>query len=160
MGRVPEGPQPDILDFYRFTSPGARLFSDAIPAPAAYFSIDGGVKAIADYGVHSDPSDFLDTYDTPPSKLTPEDPFDEYYDAKTKQTLTSVDIDQLRVLGFNVSTTLASAGLAFDAWNGLASSGGADHGGFGFEGNIVDARDVWGVSVARSSPIGHGVLSS
>jgi len=70
MGRVPYGPEPDIFDFYRFTSPGTRLFSDAVPAPApAYFSIDGGVKAIADYGVNSDPSDFLNTYDTPPSIL-------------------------------------------------------------------------------------------
>ena len=43
MGRVPYGPEPDILDLYRFTSAGTRLFSGAIPAPAdAYFSINGG----------------------------------------------------------------------------------------------------------------------
>ncbi len=190
LGRVPYGPEPDIFDFYCFTSPGTRLFSDAVPAPApAYFSIDGGVKAIADYGVNSDPSDFLNTYDTPPSNLTPEDPFDEYYDANTLQTLTSVDIKQLRVLGFKVSkpassgsaalaetgggspadfleqygsayapapSTPANAGLSFDAWNALGSSGGADPGGFGFHGNIGGARDAWGVSVAWSGPIGHG----
>jgi serralysin len=103
LGRLPYGPQPDIFDFFRFTSPGHRLFSDAIPAPAAYFSINGGVTAIADYGVNSDPSDFLNPYDSPPSNLTPEDPFDEYYDAKTRQTLTGVDMKQLRVLGFDVS---------------------------------------------------------
>jgi hypothetical protein len=152
---------------------------------------------LADYGVHSDPSDFLNTHDNPPSNLTPEDPFDEYYGAKTLQTLTTVDIDQLRVLGFNVSnpassgstalaetgggspadflgqngsayapapSTPATAGPSFDVWNALPSSGGADLGGFGFDygkdGNIGGARDVWGVSVAWSSPIDHGVLSS
>ncbi len=154
MGRVPYGPEPDIFDLYRFTSPGARLFSSAIPSQAAYFSTDGGVKTIADYGINSDPSDFLN------NNLTLNDPFDEFYDANTKQTLTSKDISQLRVLGFNVSTTPASSGPSFDAWNALASSGGAGPGGFGFEGNIVGAHDLWGVSVARSSPIVHGVLSS
>ena len=99
LGRLPYGPGPDIFDFYRFTSPGDRLFSDSVPAPAqSYFSLDGGVTAIADYGVHSDPSDFLNTYDTPSSKFTPEDPFDEYYDANTRQKLTGVDVKQLRVL--------------------------------------------------------------
>jgi len=194
LGRIPYGPEPDIFDFYRFTGPGARLFSDAQPAPRAYFSIDGGVEAIARYGVYSDPSDFRNPYDTPPSKLTPEDPFDEYYDANTLQTLTSVDIDQLGVLGFNVSkpapsgsaalaetgggspadfleqygsaayapapSTPANAGLSFDAWNALGSSGEADPGGFGFhhgnDGNIGGARDAWGVSVAWSGPVGHG----
>ncbi len=59
MGRVPYGPQPDIFDFYRFTSPGTRLFTDNIPASSAYFSLDGGNTKLADFGVSSDPSDFL-----------------------------------------------------------------------------------------------------
>src|SRR4029077_18577012 len=42
MGRVPYGPQPDIFDFFRFTSPGTRLFLNGATAPAAYFSLDGG----------------------------------------------------------------------------------------------------------------------
>ena len=32
IGRVPYGSQPDIFDFYRFTGPGTRLFTDNIPA--------------------------------------------------------------------------------------------------------------------------------
>lgn len=42
MGRVPYGPQPDIFDFYRFSSPGSRLFTGNIPASASYFSLNGG----------------------------------------------------------------------------------------------------------------------
>jgi hypothetical protein len=152
MGRVPNGPEPDIFDFYRFTSPGARLFSGGIPSQAAYFSIDGGVKKIADYGINSDPSDFLN------NNLTVNDSFDEFYNATTLQTLTSKDINQLRVLGFNVSSTPASAEPSFEAWNALASSGGVDGGSFGVDHasyGSVGARDVWGVSVPRNAAIDH-----
>jgi hypothetical protein len=127
LGRLPDGPEPDIFDFYRFTSPGHRLFSDAIPAPAAYFSMNGGVTALADYGVNSDPSDFLNPYDTPSSNLTPEDPFDEYYDAKTRQTLTGVDIEQLRALGFDVSKPAPVVSYENDVSdNPLTNLGGGD----------------------------------
>ncbi|HYR65296.1 MAG TPA: NF038122 family metalloprotease, partial [Reyranella sp.] len=53
MGRVPYGPQPGIFDLFRFTSPGTRLFLNSNTAPAAYFSIDGGVTKLADYGQNS-----------------------------------------------------------------------------------------------------------
>src|SRR5581483_685229 len=53
LGRVPFGPEPDIFDFYRFTSPGARLFTNNIPANVAYFSVDGGNTKLADYGQNS-----------------------------------------------------------------------------------------------------------
>src|SRR6202051_429921 len=53
LGRVPYGSQPDIFDLFRFTSAGARLFTDNIPATAAYFSLDGGNTKLADYGRNS-----------------------------------------------------------------------------------------------------------
>ena len=100
MGRVPYGLQPDIFDFYRFTSVGTRLFSDNIPASAAYFSINGGTTKLADFGVSSDPSDFLNP---PNSNLTPNDAFNEFYSGSTLQSLTTVDKEMLDALGFNTS---------------------------------------------------------
>jgi FG-GAP-like repeat len=104
MGRVPSGPAPNIFDLTRFTSPGVRLFDGNTPtASAAYFSVDGGNTRLADYGLNSDPSDFLnDNPRNPPfSTLTPEDPFNEFYDVNTIQNLTTVDLTQLDVLGFS-----------------------------------------------------------
>ena len=100
MGRVPygepDGAQPDIFDFYRFTSPGARLFTDNIPASSAYFSLDGGNTKIADFGVSSDPSDFLNS-----GVQGENDPFNEFYSGSTLQSLTTVDKEMLDALGFN-----------------------------------------------------------
>ena len=98
MGRVPYGPEPDIFDFYRFTSPGTRLFSGSIPAPAAYFSVDGGVTKLADYGQNSDPSDFLNS-----GVQGANDPFNEYYSYNTLQQLTAVDLKELDALGFDTT---------------------------------------------------------
>jgi serralysin len=86
MGRVPYGSQPDIFDFYRFTSPGTRLFTDNIPASSAYFSLDGGNTKLADLGVSSDPSDFLNS-----GVQGGNDPFNEFYSGSTLQSLTTVD---------------------------------------------------------------------
>jgi hypothetical protein len=99
MGRVPYGPQPDVFDFYRFTSPGARLFTDSIPANAAYFSLDGGNTKIADYGQYSDPSDFLNS-----GVQGGNDPFNEYYSNGTQQQLTAIDLKQLDGLGFHLTS--------------------------------------------------------
>ena len=100
IGRVPYGSEPDIFDFYRFTSPGTRLFTDNIPASSAYFSLDGGNTKLADFGVSSDPSDFLNA---PNSNLTPTDAFDEFYSNNTLQSLTPVDLQMLDALGFNTT---------------------------------------------------------
>jgi hypothetical protein len=100
MGRVPYGPQSDIFDFYRFTSAGVRLFSDSIPASAAYFSLDGGNTKLADYGQNSDPSDFLNS-----GVQGPNDPFNEHYTSSTLQQLTAIDLKQLDALGFHLTTT-------------------------------------------------------
>ncbi|MGH6679229.1 MAG: NF038122 family metalloprotease [Bradyrhizobium sp.] len=107
MGRVPYGPQPDVFDFYRFTSPGTQLFSDNIPAPAAYFSLDGGYTKLADYGQNSDPSDFLNS-----GVQGPNDPFNEYYSGGTLQQLTAVDLKQLDALGFHVTAPVPPPSLA------------------------------------------------
>jgi hypothetical protein len=78
LGRIPYGPQPDIFDLFRFTSPGARLFLGGASAPAAYFSIDGGNTKLADYGRTSDPSDFLNS-----GVQGGNDPFNEFYNGGT-----------------------------------------------------------------------------
>lgn len=110
MGRVPYGSAPDVFDFYRFTSPGVRLFSGSQTAPAAYFSLDGGVTKLADYGQNSDPSDFLNS-----GVQGPNDPFNEYYTGTTLQGLTSVDLKQLDALGFHLAVnspaTIEAAGI-------------------------------------------------
>jgi hypothetical protein len=74
MGRVPYGSAPDIFDLFRFSSSGARMFAGGNTASAAYFSVDGGNAKLADYGLNSDPSDFLNggvqgALPSPPSPL-------------------------------------------------------------------------------------------
>src|SRR6201995_5438026 len=109
MGRVPYGSSPDIFDFYRFTSAGNYLFNGNSTAPAAYFSLDGGVTKIADYGQTSDPSDFLNS-----GLAGPTDPFDEFYSNDTQQSLTAIDLMQLDALGFHL-TTNQQAGIVIEA---------------------------------------------
>ena len=107
LGRVPYGPQPDIFDLFRFTSPGVRLFAGGNTAPAAYFSVDGGNTKLADFGRNSDPSDFLNS-----GVQGPNDPFNEFYTGSTSQSLTTVDKELLDVLGFHTTapaTTMIEA---------------------------------------------------
>jgi Ca2+-binding RTX toxin-like protein len=96
MGRVPGA---SGLSLVRYTSQGNHLFTNGTPAAASYFSIDGGVTKLADFGVSSDPSDFLNS---PSSNLTPNDPFDETI---AGSTLTSADLIMMDVLGFNVTSS-------------------------------------------------------
>ena len=77
-----------------------RLFTDNKPATASYFSLDGGNTKLADFGISSDPSDFLNA---PNSNLTPNDAFDEFYSNNTLQSLTPVDLEMLDALGFNTT---------------------------------------------------------
>jgi hypothetical protein len=108
MGRVPAGGTPDVFELTRFSSPGTIVVDDSIPAvSASYFSVNGGVTKLADYGIYSDPSDFLNSFavgSDAASPLTPEDAFNQYYDSSTKQTLTAVDLTQMDVLGFGTFT--------------------------------------------------------
>jgi YD repeat-containing protein len=98
LGRIPYGPQPDVFDLFRFTSAGTRLFSGGATAPAAYFSVDGGVTKIADFGKTSDASDFLNS-----GVQGPNDPFNEFYTGNTLQQLTAADLKQMDALGFHIS---------------------------------------------------------
>ena len=117
IGRVPYGSQPDIFDFYRFTSAGTRLFTDNIPASSAYFSLNGGTTKIADFGVSSDPSDFLNS-----GVQGGNDPFNEFYSGSTLQTLTPIDKEMLDALGFNTMPSgLAVVSNATDALQGGAA---------------------------------------
>jgi hypothetical protein len=106
MGRVPyDGSQPDIFDLYRFSSAGTYLFGNAQPtAAASYFSLDGGRTDLADYGRTSDPSDFLNS-----SGRTPNDPFNEFYNASTVQALSHIDILQMEALGFHAAPSAPPA---------------------------------------------------
>ena len=104
LGRVPYGSQPDIFDFYRFTSAGSQLFANGNTAPAAYFSVDGGLTKIADYGQTSDPSDFLNS-----GVQGGNDPFNEFYTNGTIQALTTYDKEQLDALGFHLASPLSTA---------------------------------------------------
>jgi VCBS repeat-containing protein len=114
MGREPGvGP----FDLFRYTSPGNRLFSSANTAPAAYFSIDGGVTKLADFGRNSDPSDFLNS-----GVQGPYDAFNEFYSSNTLQSLSAVDKELLDVMGFSITPTTATgivvAAMASDALQG------------------------------------------
>jgi hypothetical protein len=116
LGRVPYGTAPDIFDLSRYTAAGTRLFSGSIPAPAAYFSVDGGTTKIADYGLNSDPSDFLNS-----GIQGSNDPLDEYYSGSTIQGATLVDLIQLEVLGFHVA--LSSFKASYSSTGLLANMG-------------------------------------
>lgn len=94
MGREPTS---FSFNLGRYTSAGNRLFSAGSSAPPAYFSIDGGVTDLADYGQNSDPSDFLNG-----GVQGPNDPFNEIYGGSTTQSLTIVDIQQMDAIGFRV----------------------------------------------------------
>lgn len=119
LGRVPYGSAPDTFDLFRFTAPNQMLFSSSIPAPLAYFSIDGGVTNLAYYGISSDPSDFYNG--TPTGKLhsvydTTYDAFSEYYYANgaSNQYLSALDLHSLDALGFHLNALpVVSAAFAF-----------------------------------------------
>src|ERR1700687_3140101 len=95
MGREPGA---GTFDLGRYTSASNHLFSSGSTAPASYFSIDGGVTKLADYGQNSDPSDFLNS-----GVQGANDPFNEFYSGSTIQQLTTIDKEQLDALGFNVT---------------------------------------------------------
>jgi hypothetical protein len=84
------------FDLMRFVSPGQRLFADNLPSAPAYFSLDGGASRVADWGISSDPSDFLNP---PNSNFTPDDPFNEIVDDLGQ--ITTADILSTEALGFS-----------------------------------------------------------
>ena len=85
-------PGAGTFDLGRYTSAGNHLFSSGSTAPAAYFSIDGGITKLADYGQNSDPSDFLNS-----GVQGSTDPFNEFYSGSTSQQLSIVDKEVLEL---------------------------------------------------------------
>jgi len=72
---------------------------DALPDSSAshsYFSIDNGTTNLADFGRTSDYSDFLNG-----GVQGSVDPFNEFYSSSTLHSLTTVDLRELDVIGFN-----------------------------------------------------------
>jgi FG-GAP-like repeat len=93
MGRIAG----DSLDLFRFNEnrSGSRVFGFSNPAAPAYFSIDGGVTDLADFGINSDPGDFLN------GGVQGPDPFNEFTGAAP--ALTPVDLKTMDVLGFHLT---------------------------------------------------------
>src|SRR3954454_15215239 len=110
MGRIPYGSQPDIFDLFRFTGAGTRLFQGGATAPAAYFSLDGGITKVADYGRTSDASDFLNS-----GVQGANDAFNEFYNGGTSQQLTAADLKQLDALGFHLNSGTPGSVVISDA---------------------------------------------
>ena len=100
MGRIAG----TTLDLFRFNEDGSgnHVFGGAIPANPAYFSINGGATDLGDFGIKSDPGDFLvgGVQDGGSSNPNVDDPFDETVGLVG---LSSVDITMMNVLGFAVS---------------------------------------------------------
>ncbi|MFI4994910.1 MAG: NF038122 family metalloprotease, partial [Hyphomicrobiales bacterium] len=92
MGRIAG----DSLDLFRFNEDGSgnHVFGFGIPATPAYFSIDGGATKLADFGINSDPGDFLNTGIQGP------DPFNETIGGAS---MTAADLTLMDVMGFTRS---------------------------------------------------------
>lgn len=124
LGGVPYGSAPDIFDLFRFTSPGKMLFQAGNTAPAAYFSIDGGITKLAYFGMTSDPSDFYNGTPTGGGKTvydTTNDSFSEFYNpGSTYQYLTAADLHLLDAIGFHLSSLQALTARSFSTYSNTA----------------------------------------
>jgi hypothetical protein len=94
-----------VLSLFRYASAGIHDFAGSIPTGPSYLSLDNGSTKLADFGRNSDDSDFLNP---PDSTLTPNDPFNEFYDGNTLQSMTPLDLTVMGLLGFNVAPQLGS----------------------------------------------------
>jgi protocatechuate 3,4-dioxygenase beta subunit len=147
-------PGAGTFDLARYTSPGNHLFSSGSTAPAAYFSIDGGVTKLADYGQNSDPSDFLNS-----GVQGSTDPFNEYYSGSTSQTLSTVDKELLDAMGFNTSGTAPGAPSATTS-RLVASSSTVTADGTSATTLTVTVKDASGNAVANTAVTLSGSGSS
>src|SRR5882724_11443527 len=103
MGREAGTPSnPSSMEIFRYSAPGVNVFGITTPQPPSYFSIDGGVTTLADFGQNANPGDFLAP---PASTRTPNDPFDEQ--VNNLGFLTGLDQQVMDVLGFH-RTSLAA----------------------------------------------------
>jgi hypothetical protein len=161
LGRVPYGSQPDILDLFRYTSPGTHLFADGNIAPAAYFSLDGGHTKLADFGRNSDPSDFLNS-----GVQGPNDPFNEYYTGTTSQSLTTVDKELLDALGFHTTSPVNGQSSSSPTGFTIAGTGDFNHNGLTdilFQNLTSGAVATWEANpgqVIGTAPSGYNVVDA
>ncbi|MFI5015379.1 MAG: NF038122 family metalloprotease [Hyphomicrobiales bacterium] len=144
MGRIAG----ENLDMFRFNEnmSGNRVYGGAVPAPAgAYFSIDGGATKLADFGINSDPGDFLNTGIQGP------DPFNETIGGSS---MTAADLTLMDVLGFTRSAA------SFQGPNGVPNPDfNGDH-----KADLLwqnDDGEVWqslmsGSQVIASNDLGNG----
>ena len=102
MGRI-AGLAMDIFRYNENRS-ASHVFGGAIPATPAYFSIDGGHTDMADFGISSDPGDFLNS-----GVQGPTDSFNEFLSTSSATSLTAVDLKIMDVLGFTLSQSAESA---------------------------------------------------
>jgi hypothetical protein len=142
MGREPGAA---TFDLARYTSAGNHLFSVSNTAPAAYFSVDGGMTKLADFGQSSDPSDFLNS-----GVQGGADPFNEYYSSATTQNLTTVDKQLLDALGFNTTGVAPGAPSASNSTI-VASSITVTADGASVTALTVTVRDAGGNAVAGTA---------
>src|SRR5262249_47249809 len=103
----PKGPPPvSASHLGPSIGPRNRLFDgNQAATTAAFFSVDGGAKKVADWATDS-PADFLGP--PPPSngKLTPGDPFNnENFRGDELAKLTTADVQLMEALGFRVGPT-------------------------------------------------------
>lgn len=89
----PAYPNLTIMDLFRYGSAGNLRTTGG---SSAYFSINGGVTDLADFGVSSDYGDLLNS-----SSRSTNDSFNEFYNSSTFQFLTSLDKLMMDVLGFS-----------------------------------------------------------
>jgi hypothetical protein len=91
------GSTPVMADWFRFDGPGHFQWTEgSSSASPSYFSIDNGTTDLADFGRTSDYSDFWNS-----GVQGGVDPFNEFYSSSTLHSLTTVDLREMDVIGFN-----------------------------------------------------------
>jgi serralysin len=85
-----------VVDLVCFSAAATRRIGSQVSGD--YFSTDNGVTPIADWGISSDPSDFLNGG---VQDGATDDAFDEFYNVGTQnETLSTADIQLMNTLGF------------------------------------------------------------
>jgi len=87
---------PSIADLFRYSSPGNYQWTGGQPA---YFSINGGHTPLANFSTTFDYSLF--------SNVAANDPFNVNGDTNPARALTSLDIEVLNAIGFDVTPTVS-----------------------------------------------------
>lgn len=108
LGRVSEGLSgfPTIMDLFRFDAAGHYQWTEGVSSAApAYFSVDGGVTALANFSTTSDYGDLTN------DALAPNDSYDAFYSSSTVTTLTELDLKFMDALGFDRTTVAGTVSI-------------------------------------------------